>query len=209
MYRTLGLVKMVLSLTDYMSVCWSGLHGPIAYSLLGGGIPIPEQWICGTLGSVPIFLVYYFPVKRWFWSPPLSPLQDSPGFLAQCSFPVSSLFSSYCLLSVRVCSVGRPPPAASGHSVSVRRKSTTLRLTANQCPLLVSCPESRMKVSPPLTCVAGGTWIGCGWRSEGYGAPRDGLEFLNALTGVAQLAFLCQRSWTLVDYRVARCIPST
>ena len=37
-----------------LSVCWSGLHGPIAYSLLGGGVPIPEQRLCGTLDSVPL-----------------------------------------------------------------------------------------------------------------------------------------------------------
>ena len=38
----------------YVSVCWSGLHAPIAYSLLGGGVPIPEQRLCGTLYSVPL-----------------------------------------------------------------------------------------------------------------------------------------------------------
>ena len=37
-----------------LSVCWSGLNGPIAYSLLGGGIPNPEQRLCGTLDSFPI-----------------------------------------------------------------------------------------------------------------------------------------------------------
>ena len=43
-----------------ISVCWSGLHGPIAYSFLGGGVPIPEQRLCGTLDSVPLkFKVYY------------------------------------------------------------------------------------------------------------------------------------------------------
>ena len=48
------------------SVCCTGIHGPIAYSLLGGGIPILEQRLCGTLYSVPINLVYYFRVKRCF-----------------------------------------------------------------------------------------------------------------------------------------------
>ena len=43
-----------------LSVCWSGLHAPIAYSLLGGGVPILEQQLCGTLDSVPFkFKAYY------------------------------------------------------------------------------------------------------------------------------------------------------
>ena len=37
-----------------LSVCWSGLHGSIAYSLLGGGVPIPEQRLCVPLNSVPL-----------------------------------------------------------------------------------------------------------------------------------------------------------
>ena len=37
-----------------LSVCWSGLHGFIAYSLLGVGIPNTEQRLCGTLDSVPL-----------------------------------------------------------------------------------------------------------------------------------------------------------
>ena len=36
-----------------LSVCRSGLQVPIAYSLLGGGVPIPEQRLCWTLDSVP------------------------------------------------------------------------------------------------------------------------------------------------------------
>ena len=38
--------------TAPLSVCWSGLHGPIVYSLLGGGVPIPEHRLCGTLEFV-------------------------------------------------------------------------------------------------------------------------------------------------------------
>ena len=140
------------------------------------------------------FFVYYFPVKRWFWSPPLPPPRFT-HFPCPVQFAlILFLFFSYCLLSVRVYSVGRPPPAASGHSAPVWRKSTTLWLTADQCPLLVSFPASRMKVCPPPTCTAGGTWLGCGWRGEGDGAPRHGLEFLDASTDVAQLELLRQRS---------------
>ena len=36
-----------------LSVCRSGLRVPIAYSLLGGGVPIPEQRLYWTLDSVP------------------------------------------------------------------------------------------------------------------------------------------------------------
>ena len=43
-----------------------------------------------------------------------------------------------------------------------------------------------MKVFPP-TYVAGSTWFRCGWRGVGDGAPLDGLEFLDASTGVAYL----------------------
>ena len=39
---------------ESLSVYWSDLHGPIAYSLLGGGVPIPEQWLCGTQDYVPL-----------------------------------------------------------------------------------------------------------------------------------------------------------
>ena len=35
------------------SVCSSGLRFPMSYSLLGGGIPIPEQRLYWTLYSVP------------------------------------------------------------------------------------------------------------------------------------------------------------
>ena len=35
------------------SVCRSGLRVPIASSLLGGGVPIPEQRLYWTLDSVP------------------------------------------------------------------------------------------------------------------------------------------------------------
>ena len=41
---------------DFLSVCRSGLRVPIACSLLGGGVPIPEQRLCWTLDSVPYYI---------------------------------------------------------------------------------------------------------------------------------------------------------
>ena len=69
-------------------------------------------------------------------------------------------------------------------------KLPTLRLTADQCPLLVSCPAYHMQVCapPPPTCAAGGTWFGCGWRGEGESAPRDGIESLDVSAGIAQVS---------------------
>ena len=51
-----------LSLINYvfLSVCWSGIHVPIAYSLLGGGVPIPEQRLCLTLDSAPIIFKNHY-----------------------------------------------------------------------------------------------------------------------------------------------------
>ena len=57
-FRMAGLVLELMSRQispTLMSVCGSGLRVPIAYSLLGGGVPIPEQRLCWTLDSVPIF----------------------------------------------------------------------------------------------------------------------------------------------------------
>ena len=97
-------------------------------------------------------------------------------------FPSPLSFRPFCLLSVHKRVFSRPPPAVSGPSSSVRRKSTTNRLTAYQRLLLVSCPavQNAGLHPPPSTCAAGGTWLGCGWGGEGDGAPRDGLESLDS-----------------------------
>ena len=51
----IDVIKLGSLVYDAVYVCCSGLHVPIAYSLLGGGIPITEQRLCGTLYSVPLF----------------------------------------------------------------------------------------------------------------------------------------------------------
>ena len=45
--------KSDISTKTTIPVCRSGLRVTIAYSLLGGGVPIPEQRIYWTLDSVP------------------------------------------------------------------------------------------------------------------------------------------------------------
>ena len=87
-----------------------------------------------------------------------TPLLPPPRFTrvpCQVQFACILSLSPYFLLSVRFCSVGRPPPAASGHPSSVGQKSTTLPLTADQCPApgLLSGVPYELFPSPEL----------CGW----------------------------------------------
>ena len=49
-----------VELSVCLSVCRSGLRVPIAYSLLGGGVPIPEQRICWNLDSVPLIFKNHY-----------------------------------------------------------------------------------------------------------------------------------------------------
>ena len=69
-----------------------------------------------------------------------------------------------------------------------------LELTGGRChaaPGVLSRVPMFVGVSP-LTCAAGGTWLGCRWRGLGDGAPRNGLESLVLLPGVAWVACLLQ-----------------
>ena len=81
--------------------------------------------------------------------------------------------------------IGRPPPSASGHSSSVWWKSPYLRLTADQCPspgFLSSVPYEGLP--PPDLCswwYVARVWVEGRRRRR----PRDGIEFLDALTDVA------------------------
>ena len=136
--------------------------------------------------------------------PPFPPLQDSPGFLAlQGIFPVSSLLSSNCLLSVRFCVAGRPPPAASGHLSSFRRKSSALRLTTDQCPLLVSCPAYAGLHPPrPVRLVVLGLGMGGGVKETAPPAMVWSPSMRRQAT--PGLACLRQRSSPLFDSLGAR-----
>ena len=154
-----------------------------------------------------MFKFPYIPVRDGSGPLLFPPSKIHPGSLpARASFPYPLFFLPFCLLSVHISVFSRPPPAASGHSSSVRRKATNPpAATDDQCPLLVSCAAAHMQAcTPPPTCAAGGTWLGCGRRGEGDGAPRDGLESLNASAGVAWVTGPCRRSSSLFDYCGAR-----
>ena len=124
-----------------------------------------------------------------FLSPPS---KICPGSLfSRTSFPSSSLFSSYLpplrpFLSIQPTSssfdsphcpssIARPPESYQPSGLG-RPMSSSVFL--DQRPICRFAP-------PPRTCAAGGTWLGCGWGGEGDGSPRDGLELLDASTGVA------------------------
>ena len=116
--------------------------------------------------------------------PSFFPLRDSSGILApsvtSCPSPIS--FLPICPLSARFCVFSRPPPVYG----PPHRPSPIVRPSESYQPSGVGRPMSSSvfptqrpicRFAPPLpTCAAGGTWLGCGWRGEGDGAPRGGLE---------------------------------
>ena len=53
LYTNKDIITNPLFQSSGPSVCRSGLQAPLAYSLFGGGVPIPEQRLCWTLDSVP------------------------------------------------------------------------------------------------------------------------------------------------------------
>ena len=87
-----------------MSVCRTGLRDLIAYSLLGSGIPIPEQRLSRDLDSVPLHLVFYFPRQAMVLVLPRPPSKILPFSLpsAVCQSPLSFLpISSSLYVSVQ------------------------------------------------------------------------------------------------------------
>ena len=92
--------------------------------------------------------------------------------LSASSLPVS-VYSAYPLQSLF-------PTSSVPHRPSVR-KLPTLRLRPTNLFFCFPSTASHMQVcTPPPTCVAGGTWLGCGWGCEGDRASSDGLESLDS-----------------------------
>ena len=99
----------------------------------------------------------------WLWSP-LSPPHDIPPAQTPCLqtiFPrVHLSLPSSCLLSVRFSFICRLPSSAGCHPPSARKPDWWPVPCCPWCP--GQCPDV-WGFAPP-TCVAGGTWLGCGWR---------------------------------------------
>ena len=135
------------------------------------------------------------------------------GFLAlQGILPVSSLLSSNCLLYVRFCAGVRPLPSASGHPSSFRRKSSALRLTADQFPLLVSCPASHKAVlhPPPRPVRLVVLGLGVGGGAKETAPPAMVWSPLTRRQASPGLACLRRHSSSLFNSCVARlsvCYP--
>ena len=120
------------------------------------------------------------------------PSKIHPGSLPSwASFPSPTYFLPFCLLSVHISIFSRPPPAASGPSSSVRRKYSSLRMTADQCPLLVSCPAAHnagLHPPRPVRLVVLGLGVGGGTKETV--PPHDGMESLDAPAGDARVSVL-------------------
>ena len=84
-----------------LSVCRSGLRVTIAYLLLGGGVPIPEQRLCWTLDSVPLIFKNHYIVLALGPRPMelvLRPAQLDPLDPRDASSPVPPAFPLVCLI---------------------------------------------------------------------------------------------------------------
>ena len=146
----------------YLSVCGSGLGDPIAYSLLGGGVPYPEHRLNWSLDSVPMFKFLCFP-SVMVWSLPFHPSNIQPGsLLSRTSCPYLLSFFPNCL----------PPPVSVYLADLLQRlvihrpsvgKLPTLWLPADRCPLLVSCPASHMQVCAPPPELYGWWYLALVW----------------------------------------------
>ena len=130
-----------------------------------------------------------------------------PGSLpSRASYPYPLSFLPFCLLSVHISVFSRPPPAASFHSSSVSRKATNPpAATADQCPLLVSCPAAHMQVCTPhrpVRLVVLG--LGVGGGANEMAPPAMVWSPLTRRQATPGLACLCRRSSSFFDSCGAR-----
>ena len=175
-----------------LSVCRSGHRYPIAYSLLGGGVPYPEHRLHWSLGSVPYIRFPCFPVGDGL-VPSFPPVQDSSGLLAptETSCPSPLYFLPICLLSARFCIFSQPPPVSIPHIVrpplSVCRKATTLRLRPTNVFFCFPSPDSHMQVcTPPRPVRLVVLGLGVGGGAKETAPPTMVLSPLTRLVGVAR-----------------------
>ena len=133
--------------------------------------------------------MFRFPSLKNGSGPPSPPSEIHPGYLTTKAYlPRIISLSPYFLLSVRLLFIRLSTSSSAGcHLSSSRRKSSDFRLTVGRCHAFPGCLSSVLMYEglPCLTCVAGSTWFGCGWRGVGDGAPLDDLEVLDTSTGVA------------------------
>ena len=144
-----------------LSVCGSGLRDPVAYSLLGGGVPYPEHRLHWSLDSVPSIRFLCFP-SVMVWSRPF--FFSPPRFIrVPCStniLPVSSLFSSY-LPPLRPFLSSQPTPSS---VYSPHRPSPIVRPSESYQPSGFGRPISSPGFLPqrPICRFAPAPDI-CGW----------------------------------------------
>ena len=145
--------------------------GPPILSIIGWCCSIPRKaaWLISRLCPLNLVCYYSCPMMVLVPPPPLiPPSKIHPGYLppAVRPFPLSFYFS-LCLLSVRVSQSALP---SKQRLITRRPSGGLLRWTVDQWYLLgPSAPYAGLFP----TCAAGGTWIGCGVRGVGDGAPRD------------------------------------
>ena len=160
----------------------------------------------GYVGHYTLFLFFSLLFSRQMmvlFPPPSPPSKIHPVSLSSevCSYPLYILL----IASSLSLSVQSAVPLQQ-RLVTWRPSGGSLQLSGWRTTNVLSwfpVQHPVWRFAHPPTCAESGTWLGCGWRGKGYRDPRYGLESLDSLTGVAQLAFLRRRSWTLVDSRGA------
>ena len=161
----------------------SGLRDPLACSLLGGVVPIPEQRL-GVTRLWPFLIrivCYYFPYTD-DPVPFLSPPSEIPLHRAPCIQPIFPRVHLSLLLLPPI----RPfvfylPPPPPGAPIVTRRPP--VRLTGGQCHAAPGCLSSVPMCDGlpprPVRLVVLGSGVGEGRRRQ---CPPDDLEVLNAFS---------------------------